>query len=169
MTQLTPKRIAILGPPGCGKSTLASKLGKQLKAPVHHLDKHMFEAGGKKRDKQQFIEIQKAMLDEEAWIIEGCSFSTFEMRFARADTLLYFQVSRLLCYWRIFKRLFNYEPSYGGLRAISWEIMKYIWTFESEKRRVVEQLRKKYPKVDFRTFRNSKDADNYLKELKCLK
>ncbi len=45
----------------------------------------MFEPDGKKRDKQEFIEIQKAMLDEDAWVIEGCSYSTFEMRFAKAD------------------------------------------------------------------------------------
>jgi hypothetical protein len=48
----------------------------------------MFEPGGKKRNKQEFIETQKAMLEEEAWIVEGCSFSTFEMRFANADVLI---------------------------------------------------------------------------------
>ena len=57
--------------------------------PVHHLDRHMFEAGGKKKDKQEFIAIQKALLAEESWIIEGCSYSTLEMRFARADTNFY--------------------------------------------------------------------------------
>jgi hypothetical protein len=41
----------------------------------------MFKPGGKKRDKQEFIETQRAMLEETAWIVEGCSFSTFEMRF----------------------------------------------------------------------------------------
>ena len=55
----------------------------------------MFEPGGKKRDKQEFIEIQKAMLDEKAWVVEGCSFSTFEMRFAKADVLIYFHFSVL--------------------------------------------------------------------------
>ena len=46
-----------------------------------------------------------------------------------------------------------------------WEILKYMWTFESEKREGVEQLRKEYPEVDFRIFTCSKDADNYIKEL----
>src|SRR5580692_8036317 len=59
-----------------GKSTFASKLGKILDIPVHHLDRHMFEPGGKKRDKKEFIETQKVMLEEKAWIVEGCSFST---------------------------------------------------------------------------------------------
>jgi adenylate kinase family enzyme len=85
------KRFAIIGLPGSGKSTFAVKLGQLLDIPVHHLDRHMFEPGGKKVDKQEFLKIQKAIVDEESWIIEGCSFSTFEMRFARADTVIYFQ------------------------------------------------------------------------------
>lgn len=159
-----PKRIALIGPPGCGKSTFASKLAKLLDIPVHHLDRHMFE-GGEKREKQEFLSIHKALIEEDSWIIEGCFSSTFEMRFTRADTLLYFHVSPLLCFWRIFKRLFNHNEAFGGLRKINWEILKYIWTFEREKREGVEQLRKKYPEVDFRIFKCSKDADNYIKEL----
>lgn len=90
MKNTYPKKFALIGLPGSGKSTFASKLGKILDIPVHHLDRHMFEPGGKKRDKQEFIETQKAMLEEKAWIVEGCSFSTFEMRFAKADVLIYF-------------------------------------------------------------------------------
>jgi adenylate kinase family enzyme len=58
-------KFAIIGLPGSGKSTFASKLGKLLDIPVHHLDRHMFEPNGKKRDKEEFIEIQKAMLNED--------------------------------------------------------------------------------------------------------
>ena len=100
MQQPKSQRIAIIGLPGSGKSTFASNLGEILCIPVHHLDRHMFEPGGKKRDKQEFIEIQKAMLNEEAWVVEGCSFSTFEMRFATANVLIYFHFSRLVCFWR---------------------------------------------------------------------
>lgn len=166
MKEKIPKRIALIGLPGSGKSTFAAKLGKRLAIPVHHLDKHMFEEGGKKRDKQEFLSIQKALVDEGSWIIEGCSFSTFEMRFARADTLIYFQFSRLLCIWRVFKRIFNHDKTFGGLRKVTGEILKYIWNFDKEKRARIEELRKKYPEVDFRIFKNSKDADQYLTKFK---
>ena len=75
MENKRPSKFALIGLPGSGKSTFASKLGKILGIPVHHLDRHMFEPNGKKRDKQEFIAIQKAMLDEDVWIVEGCSFS----------------------------------------------------------------------------------------------
>jgi GrpB-like predicted nucleotidyltransferase (UPF0157 family)/adenylate kinase family enzyme len=166
MTHSNPKRIMILGVPGSGKSTFSAKLGKLLNISVHHLDRYMFEPGGKKRDKQEFLSVQKAMVDEEAWIIEGCSFSTFEMRFARADTVIYFRFPRYLCFWRVFRRLFNHDKAFGGLKVVNWGILKYIWNFDKEKRARIEELKKKYAQVDFRIFKRSKDADKYMKELK---
>ena len=160
-----PKKIAIIGLPGSGKSTFASKLGKILNIPVHHLDRHMFEPGGKKRDKQEFIKVQKAMLEETCWVVEGCSFSTFEMRFAKADVVIYFHFSRFVCFWRFVKRLFNYEREYGGLRAINRELLKYTWNFDREKRARIEELREKYSQTDFLIFRNQKDADLFLTRL----
>lgn len=164
MNNPSPKKFALIGLPGSGKSTFATKLGKMLNIPVHHLDKHMFEPGGKKKDKQEFIEIQQAILDEKAWVVEGCSFSTFEMRFARADVLIYFHFSRFICFWRFFKRLFNYKRDFGGLRAINWELLKYTWNFDKEKRARIEELRKKYPETEFLIFRGPKDADLFLKK-----
>lgn len=164
-----PRRLALIGLPGSGKSTFAVKMGEVLGIPVHHLDRHMFEPNGKKRDKQDFLLIQKAIVDEESWIIEGCSFSTFEMRFARADTVIYFFLPRYLCIWRMLKRLFNYEKSFGGLRKITWELVKYTWSFDREKREKIEELVKKYPTLDFRIFRNQNDADQYLASIAGLK
>lgn len=161
-----PQRFAIIGLPGSGKSTFAAELGSLLGFPVHHLDRHRFEPGGKKRDKKEFIEVQQAMLAEKAWVVEGCSFSTFEMRFAKADILIYFQFSRLVCYFRILKRLFNYTSDYGGLRKITWELLKYIWNFDKEKRARIEELRRKYPQAEFLIFKNQREADLFLKSLK---
>ena len=161
-----PKKFAIIGLPGSGKSTFAHKLGKILDIPVHHLDRHMFEPGGKKRNKKEFIEVQKAILNEHAWIVEGCSFSTFEMRFAKADVLIYFHFSRAVCFWRFFKRLFNYKRDFGGLRAPNLELLKYTWNFDKEKRAKIEELKVKYPNTNFLIFKNQKDADRYIADNK---
>lgn len=157
------KKFALIGLPGSGKSTFASKLGRLLGIPIHHLDKHMFEPNGKKKDKQEFIAIQEAILKEDAWIVEGCSFSTFEMRFAKADVMIYFHFSRLVCFWRMLKRLFDYKRDFGSLRAVNWEILKYTWNFDKEKRARILELRQKYPQIEFLIFRNQKEVDGFLK------
>jgi adenylate kinase family enzyme len=155
-------KFAIIGLPGSGKSTFASRLGKILSIPVHHLDRHMFEPDGKKRDKQEFIAAQEAMLAEEAWVVEGCSFSTFEMRFAKADVLIYFHFSRMTCFLRMLKRIFNYKQDFGGLRAVTWELLKYTWNFDKDKRARIEELRRKYPETKFLIFTNQREADLFL-------
>ncbi len=161
------RRFVLFGLPGSGKSTFAAKLGKKLNIPVHHLDKHMFEAGGKKRDKQEFLAIQKAILVENSWIIEGCAMSTLETRLAQAGTVIYFHLPRLLCMWRVLKRAFFpdrelQDTADGCTKVITWEILKYIWNFEKEKRGAIDALRKKYPQVEFHVFRTSRDANRYI-------
>ncbi len=168
MKQVMPKRLAIIGLPGSGKSTFAGKAGNILDIPVHHLDMHVFE-GRKKRARHEFLLAKEALVNGEAWIIEGCSLSTLEMRFARADTILYFHLPRLLCIWRVCKRLLTFDKSLaatGCLNGINWPLVKYIWNFDRDKRQSIEDLRKKYPDVEFRIFRRSKDVEKYLEELK---
>lgn len=159
-----PKRIAIIGLPGSGKSTFAMNLGEILGIPVHHLDKHMFE-GTKKRNKNEFLAIKSALLKEDSWIIEGCSLSTLEMRFARADLFIYFNFPRILCLWRLIKRaIFSSSDSdqSGCLKGINWEIIRYTWSFERDKRPGIEELRRRYPQVEFLEFHSPKDVETFL-------
>ena len=168
MRQENPKRIAIIGLPGSGKSTFAIKLGKLLKIPVHHLDRHMFD-GRKKRGKTEFLAIKESLLKENAWIIEGCSFSTLEMRFARADAVIYFDLPRMLCIWRVCKRLFAFDQHLsetGCLDGVNWTLIKYIWNFNRDKKQGIEELSKRYPGVEFLVFHHPKDLDEYLENLK---
>ena len=144
------------------KIDFCNKTWQPLRIPVHHLDRHMFERGGKKRDKEEFLEILKAMLVEKSWIIEGCSMSTLDMRFAQADTVIYFQLPRLLCIWRIFKRWLFFDKTLcdtGCLQVVNWKILRYIWDFEKDKGEKIKDLRMKYPQVDFQVFKSLKDAD----------
>ena len=51
------------------------------------------------------------------------------------------------------------KRDFGGLRAVTWEILKYTWNFDKEKRARIEELRKKYPQTEFIIFKSQKDAD----------
>lgn len=159
------KKVAIIGLPGSGKTTFAAHLSKTLNIPVHYIDKHTFLPGGKKRDKQEFLSIQKDMVDQPSWIIEGCAISSLEMRFSQADTVIYFHLPRPLCIWRAFKRLFHQplpDTPDGSSKPFNLELLQYIWSFDKDKGAAIDHLRKKYSHVNFLTFRTSKDAICFL-------
>ncbi len=91
------------------------------------------------------------------------------MRFARADTIIYFHFPRLLCVWRVCKRLFTFDKHLaetGCLNGVNWALIKYIWNFDRDKRQGIEELREQYPQVNFLVFRCSHDLNRYLEGLK---
>lgn len=167
-----PQRIAVIGLPGSGKSTFAYRLSRLFNYPVHHLDKHYFLDSGEKRDSAEFISLLRQMVEGDAWIIEGCATSTFEMRFARADMVFCFRLPRLTCIWRVIKRLFTRHGACkkmedGSAQFVNWALIQYIWNFERDKGNRIEELRKRYPHVGFRVFKSSKEAEEYLSD--CTK
>lgn len=159
-------RIMIFGRPGSGKSTLASALSKKLKIPVHHLDKHYFTANWVLRDYNEFLAIQQNFVNQDSWIIEGCSLQSIEMRYERANVCIYLQYPRWLCLYRLFKRNFFKDKSIddraeGCKESVSWKLIQYTWTFEYRKNnRLTGQLamlKSKYPHVKFYTAKNNRD------------
>ena len=158
-------KIAVIGLPGSGKSTFASQLSQKLNIPVHHLDRHMFESDGRSKDRIEKRKIEQTLVKKPSWIIDGCSISTLEARFASADRIIYFDFPRSLCIWRVFKRIFTWNEQLtnsGCLRGVNYSLLYYIWNFDRDKRPLIETLRHAYPHVSFLIFKRSKDAEAYL-------
>jgi len=157
----------IFGRPGGGKSTFALALHKKTGIPLHHLDKHFYESNWIERNYQEFLQIQDSIVCQELWIIDGNSIRSLEMRYCRADLIVYFQYPRLLCYWRILKRLFNKnseidDRAKGCKETINWGLLSYIWTFEKRVAKQIQRLMWKYPKTKFVEI----NSDKTLKKLK---
>lgn len=162
------RRFAIIGLPGSGKSTFAKKLGQALDIPVHHLDRHMFEADGRKKDREELLALEREMVKEDGWVVEGCSLSTLATRFERADTVLYFNFSRLLCIYRIIKRAVYFDETLsetGCARGVNFRLIQYIWNFNHSKRAQIEKLRNQYPSVAFQELKSPHEATEYFNNL----
>jgi len=100
-----PKRVMIIGGPGSGKSTLATRMGAALGLPVYHMDREVFWLPGwqerAKDDQRRQIE-RIAALD--AWVFEGNNSSSFSLREARADMLVWLDVPLWLRLVRVIRR-----------------------------------------------------------------
>lgn len=166
-------RIMIFGRPGSGKSTFSLKIHKDTGIVLHHLDRYFFIEDWIERNHQEFLTIQQSIVENSQWIIDGNCIRSLEMRYSRADICIYFNYPKLLCLWRIFKRLFykNTEindRAEGCNERLSWKLIKYIWTFEYRVEHSIKQLREKYPNVIFIEVTNDIDLPE-IKRILSLK
>jgi len=164
------KRILIFGLPGSGKSTFAVLLGQLLNLPVHHLDCYFFTENWQERNYQEFLQLHQTLVDDPAWVIDGNATKSLEVRFAHADMAIYFRFNRLLCLWRVFKRMFSSGQQIqatpaGCSKKVRWQLITYLWGFEKRVQENVERLRREYPGVLFYELHSDADAKKILNGL----
>ncbi len=160
----------IFGRPGSGKSTFALWLANTFNLPLHHLDKHFFVADWVKRDYDEFLEIQRKIISTDSWIVDGNNSASFEMRFDRADLVLYFNYPRMICYFRIIKRFFQSSRSEDDIppgcdEVIQWVFLKYTWTFAKRMEPVMSAFKAQYPNKAFREIKSNADLERLKQEL----
>ena len=102
------KRITLIGNAGAGKSFLAQQLHTLLNLPVYHLDQYYFLPGWVKRTPEEYRKIYNRLIDQNVWIIEGINVSIFEERIKKADIVIFLDMPRRICLWRILKRALTY-------------------------------------------------------------
>jgi adenylate kinase family enzyme len=82
------QRVAILGPGGAGKSTLADELGARTGLPVIHLDRYFWRPNWVETPRDEWRARQEELFAADAWIADGNYSATADVRLRRADTVL---------------------------------------------------------------------------------
>lgn len=165
------QRIMIFGLPGSGKSTFAVHLARQLNLPLYHLDKHFFVENWVEREKAGFLNLQQEIVNKNRWIIDGNAIGSLEMRYARADLVLYFRISRPLCLKRLVQRRFFKDLSIqdraeGCEERLRFSLVRYMWKFNHRVQPLVHKLREAYPKTSFYEIRTVQDLEKVFTLLK---
>jgi adenylate kinase family enzyme len=102
------KKVLIIGPGGAGKSTIARRLGELLKIEVFHPDRHYWQPGWVEPPKTSGKQESSSYLVE-SWIIDGNYSGTLPTRLQACDTVIFLDLSRVLCVWRIIRRRLTYR------------------------------------------------------------
>src|SRR3954453_4555172 len=92
-------RIAVVGPPGSGKSTVAVRLGDALGLPVVHLDRLYWSADWTEAPADVFRERHTQAIDADRWVIDGLYSSATDLgsRLRRADLIVATEAPTIVC------------------------------------------------------------------------
>lgn len=134
------ERVAVIGPGGAGKSTLARKLGEATGLPVVHLDREHWRPGWVEPPRDEWESRVRELAAGERWIIDGNYGGTMEARLARADTIVFLDFGRLLCLRGAISRRVRYrnrarpDMTAGCDERLTWEFVKWIWDYRRSRR-----------------------------------
>ncbi len=129
------RRIAVIGCAGAGKSTFSRKLGERLGMPVTHLDSLYWRAGWTETPKDEWRETISGLVERESWLIDGNYGGTLDERLRAADTVIYLDVPRRVCLWRVVKRWATYRrKSRPDMAAdcperLDLKFLKWVWQY----------------------------------------
>ena len=136
----SPKKIMIIGCGGSGKSTLARKIHQITGLPLIHMDQYFWAPNWEEPDREVWTQTVSTQSDQLAWIMDGNYGGTMDIRFQKADLIIFLDRSRWLCLFRIIWRQLKYygrtrpDMTEGCTERLTWEFVKYVYGYNDTRR-----------------------------------
>lgn len=134
------KRVLVIGSGGAGKSTFARRLGGRLGLPVVHLDAYFWRPGWVETPREEWRRTVEGLCAREAWVMDGNFSGTLAERLAACDTVVFLDMPRAVCLWRVLKRLVMYrdrprpDMAEGCGEKFDPKFLQWVWTYPSRSR-----------------------------------
>ena len=144
------KRVLLIGSGGAGKSTLARRLGERLGLEVIHLDKLYWLPGWVEPPKDEWARKVEELCGREAWIMDGNYSGTLDVRLPACDTVIFLDLPRVVCVWRVLKRRVMYrdggrpDVAEGCHEKFNVEFLLWVWNYSKRSRPKVLALLEKH-------------------------
>ena len=137
------QRVLVIGSGGAGKSPFAARLGAATGLPVVHLDAYYWRAGWDPTPADEWTRTVDALAAGDAWVMDGNYGGTLDRRLAACDTVVFLDLPRLLCVWRIVARWLRHlgrtrpDMAPGCPERMTWEFLRWGWHYPRDRRPTV--------------------------------
>jgi adenylate kinase family enzyme len=164
------QKVLVIGSGGAGKSTFARNLGVATGLPVLHLDKIHWRPGWVAPAKDEWRKLVADALQGEAWIMDGNFSGTLEMRLAACDTVVFLELPRWVCLYRVLKRRLRHwntnrpDMAEGCHEKLDGEFIGWIWRYPQETKPKVDAILSRFAgEKNIVRLRSQKEVDAFLR------
>jgi adenylate kinase family enzyme len=133
-------RVAVIGSGGAGKSMFSTELGRRTGLPVIHLDREFWGPGWVPMDDAPWEARVRELVATDRWVMDGNYSGTMDIRFARADTVVFLDIPRLVCLTAAISRSIRYrnatrpDMTEGNDEKLDLAFLSWIWNYPRLKR-----------------------------------
>ena len=166
------KKVLVIGSGGSGKSTFARQLGELLDIEVVYLDKIYWQRGWVETPKTEWLKTVDRLLEPDSWIMDGNYSGSLERRLEVCDTVIFLDMPRLLCLWRVLKRAVIYrkrsrpDMGPGCAERLDPEFIRWVWNYSKRtKPKVVARLAAHEAGKKIITLRSRYEVQEYLAQI----
>ena len=158
------KKVIVIGCPGSGKSTFSRALHQKTGISLFYLDMMYWNADKTTVEKSVFLSRLAAVLDTDAWIIDGNYGSTMEVRMQACDTVIFLDYPLDVCLGGIRARRAKPREDMPWIEtAEDAEFLEFIKGYEQQQRPEVLALLEKYGDKNVIVFKSREQAEAFLK------
>lgn len=162
------RKVLVIGSGGAGKSTFARRLGERLHIEIIHLDMLYWNPGWVETPKAEWLRVVEELVKRDTWIMDGNYSGTLDLRLEACDTVIFLDLPRLTCLWRVLKRAIRYrntrrpDMAAGCEERLTLEFVQWVWNYPNRTRpKVIELLRGNSGKTVIR-LRSQPELDQFL-------
>lgn len=166
------KKVLVIGSCGAGKSTFSKRLHKITGLKLIHLDTVYWKPNWEMSPKEEWSSKVEQLVNGDNWIIDGNYGGTMELRMKHADTVIWLDLPRLLCTYRILKRTVQYrnktrsDMAEGCKERFDWEFTKYVWNFRRDKNPLLAERLEKFDYLKQIRLKSKQEIEDFFTGLK---
>jgi adenylate kinase family enzyme len=168
---LIMRRVLVVGSSGAGKTTFSRRLSEILDIKLIYLDKEHWRSGWVEPPKQVWRRKVEELVGGDEWIMDGNYSGTLDVRIEACDTVIFLDLPRTLCVWRILKRVATYRGTNrpdlpeGCHEKLDLSFLLWVWNYPSRTRPKVLGLIKEHSQTKrFVHLRSRRAVERFLSE-----
>lgn len=163
---MNPRRIAIVGIGGSGKTTLSREIAKKAGLPLFHIDQIIWKGEWIEVPEEEYLVKHKELIEKDEWVIEGFLDDKMNERVIIADLVIHLDYSGLLSGYRFVKRWFKHRnhsrPEFPVEATEKLNLRIFLGVLRRFERKYIIDALKFVDRRKVVTIKNPKQLEAYL-------